>query len=271
MTYPGPTDIGYWRHAPLGGALAEGLTMSVTEPFALTYLGGFDMGPPYGMTVRAAALARSDYAADLNEMKVRGGAVSAFRTQEQTDRALFLNRCDVSDLNAMVRRLLSSSSRLDDSARAFALLNIAAADAAIVCYKDNYKYGFWRPFQAIAFADQDGNASTVADATWTPMGIVTPSHPESMSEYTTIFSSMLQVAEGLFGYDTHFTLSTSNPGAPMSSREFSSFPELADTMMDARIDIGFSFRAPSYIGAFVGSAIGYVIMENTIVPRRAAK
>jgi hypothetical protein len=239
--------------------------MSVTAPFALTYLASFDFGPPYGAEDRAAALATANYAADFNEVKARGGMISAVRTQAETDLALLIHLSDVADINAIVRRVLPASSRLDDTARTFALLNIAASDAAVVCFKAKYKYGFWRPLQAIPYADLDGNPATIADPTWKPFG-TTPSHPENISGHTTISGAMLAVAAALLGDETHFILTTSNPGAPAIAPEFTSFSEFSASITDARINMGFHFRSACGLGQFTGEAVAYAIVQNTLRP-----
>ena len=265
VTYSGDTGVGYWRHAPLGNAPAGGLSMTVTEPFALKYLENFDFGPPYGAEDRAAALVSPNYARDFDEVKARGGLDSTVRTQAQTDLARLIHLVDVGDINAIVRRLLPASNRLDDTARAFALVNIAATDAAIVCFKAKYKYGFWRPLQAIPYADLDGDPATIADPTWQPLG-TTPSDPENMSGHTTISGAMLGVAAALLGDETRFTVTTSNPGAPAIAPEFISFSNLADSMTDARIDMGFHFRTACGLGQFIGEAIAYALVNTAMLP-----
>jgi hypothetical protein len=56
-----------------------------------------------------------------------------------------------------------------DSARFFAMENLAAADALIGCWNDKYYWQFWRPITAIREADTDGNPATQADPTWLPL------------------------------------------------------------------------------------------------------
>jgi hypothetical protein len=68
---------------------------------------------------------------------------------------------------------------LEENARLFALLNIALADAAIVCWDAKYLYNFWRPITAIQEADTDGNPLTEGDPGWTPL-LPTPPFPENM-------------------------------------------------------------------------------------------
>lgn len=265
VTYAGNTGLGYWRYPPLGNAPAGGLSMSVTEPFALKYLENFDFGPPYGSADRAVALTSPNYARDFNEVKARGGRVSAVRTPAQTDLAMLIHLVDVADLNALVRRVLPVSNRVEDTARTFALLNIAATDAAIVCFKAKYKYGFWRPLQAIPAGDLDGNPETVADPSWQPLG-TTPSHPENMSGHTTISGAMLGVAAALLGENHRFTVTTSNPGGPAIAPEFMSFSEFEASITDARIDMGFHFRSACGLGQFIGEAVAYAIVNTTLLP-----
>lgn len=177
MTYLGNTGVGHWPHPPLGNAPAGALSLSAMMPFALTHVASFDPGTPYGTEDRAAALASAAYAVDVNEVKARGGVISSVRTPQQTDLAWLIHIADVPDLNTVVRQALPAGLRLEDTARLFAPINVAAADAGIVCFQAKYKYGFWRPLQAIPYADLDGNPATVADATWQALG-PTPSHPE---------------------------------------------------------------------------------------------
>jgi hypothetical protein len=56
-----------------------------------------------------------------------------------------------------------------DSARLFAMLNLTAADASINCWNDKYHWDFWRPWNAIRRAAEDGNPATEPDPTWTAL------------------------------------------------------------------------------------------------------
>jgi hypothetical protein len=267
MSYPGHTGVGHWRHAPLGNAPAGALSTSATVPFALADLPSFDPGPPYGMADRAAALATAAYAADLNEVKARGGKVSEVRTPAESDFARLIHLCDVPDINAIVRGVLPASSRLDDTARVFALLNIAAFDSSVVCFQSKYKYGFWRPLQGIVYADLDGNDATVADPTWQPYG-ATPSHPEYLSGHSTISGAMLAMAAALLGDEVRFTLSTSNAEAPAIAPQFKRFSTLAHAIADARVDMGFHFRTACELGRRTGYAVADQLARRALLPLR---
>ena len=104
------------------------------------------------------ALTSADYAEDFNEVKEIGSLTSTTRTADQTDAAIFWQDQAMALLNRIFRTL-AASQNLDivDSARLFAMENLAAADALIGCWNDKYYWQFWRPITAIREADTDGN------------------------------------------------------------------------------------------------------------------
>jgi len=89
---------------------------------------------------------------------------------------------------------------LEDSARLFALLNIALADAAISCWDAKYEYNLWRPVTAIRQADTDNNPNTTADPQWLPL-VTTPPFPEYMSGHSTFSGAADAVMSSVFGSD----------------------------------------------------------------------
>jgi hypothetical protein len=266
VTYTGSTAAGYWRHTPLTTAATVGISSSVTIPFALANPAAFDPGPPYGNADRMAAMATAAYAADVNEVKAKGGMVSTIRTTAQATLAALIGMCDPTDTNAIVRRSVSPGARLVDNARLFALLNVASMDGTIVCYQAKYKYGLWRPLQAIPFADEDGNPATVADATWAPLN-TTPSHPEYLSAHSVTNSAMLEIAAAILGDDTAFTVTSSNTGAPAIAPVFSSFSAYVDAITEARIHSGLHFRTACALGQSTGYAVADRILRSAMLPQ----
>ena len=57
---------------------------------------------------------------------------------------------------------------IEQSARLFALLNLALADGVIAFYDAKYTYNFWRPVTAIRAADSDNKPDTMTDPNWLP-------------------------------------------------------------------------------------------------------
>ena len=116
------------------------------------------------------ALTSAEYAEDFNEIKEIGSLTSTTRTPDQTDAAIFWQDQAMALWNRIFRTL-AANQNLDivDSARLFAMENLAAADALIGCWNDKYYWQFWRPITAIREADTDGNPATEADPTWLPL------------------------------------------------------------------------------------------------------
>ena len=74
--------------------------------------------------------------------------------------------------------------------------NLSAADAAINCWNDKYFWDFWRPVNAIRWAD-DGNSATEPDPVWTPLiNAPYPDHPSGISASTAPTPSVLKMFFG---------------------------------------------------------------------------
>src|SRR5918994_714610 len=106
------------------------------------------------------------YAEDFNEVKELGSLTSTKRTADQTAAAIFWQDSGPAIWNRVYRALALShgSHGLDivDSARLFAMTNLAAADGSIGCWNDKAYWSFWRPITAIREAASDGNHVDVA-------------------------------------------------------------------------------------------------------------
>jgi hypothetical protein len=265
--FVGSTAAGYWRHTPLGASPTAGYANLATAPFALDDPLAFDPGPPYGFVSRADAIASAAYAADVNEVKARGGLTSAVRTAAELDEALFLDACDVAGLNRLLRSLLRSHDRLVDNARTFALFNMTAFDATIVFFRIKYQHALWRPFQAIRYADEDNNAATVPDAAWTSY-LPTPPHPEYISAHVTLFTALLRVVARLEG-DCHAVELTAAASAvyPGGTKTYESLDVISDAAVNARVNVGFHFRETGEISQVLGREIGDYMVENSLEPR----
>ena len=153
-------DPGEWRLAP-----PQGPTKIVAKDPA-TWVGSVK---PF--LVPNVEMLRSDgpnaaYAEDFNEVKELGSLTSTKRTADQTAAAIFWQDSGPAIWNRVYRALALShgSHGLDivDSARLFAMTNLAAADGSIGCWNDKAYWSFWRPITAIREAASDGNHVDVA-------------------------------------------------------------------------------------------------------------
>jgi len=266
--FTGPTAPGYWRHAPLGGSATAGYASLATRPFLLANPAEFDPGPPFGGTERAAVLAGAAYAKDVNEVQARGGATSTVRTAAELEEALFLDACDVASMNSVLRSRGSAQAALVENARAFALLNLAAFDTQVVFFRFKYQRAFWRPFQAINYADEDNNPATQPDPAWKSY-LPTPPHPEYVSAHVTLFTVLLQVMALLQGDDRPVVLTAPASHAfPGGTKPFPSLAAISDATIEARINIGFHFRTTATNSQQLGRQLAAALLEYHLSPLR---
>jgi PAP2 superfamily len=269
--FPQGTAPGEWIFTPdRPFAFAPG--WAHVTPFVLDDASQFRPGPPY-------ALDSAEYAADLNEVKALGGdgiTTASARTPEQTEVALFWLESSPLQWNR-IARTLSASRRLDpwQSARLYALLDMALADGYIGSFDTKYHYRYWRPVSAIRAADSDGNPDTSADPTWTPL-VTTPPIPDYDSAHAVEGGAAAAVFHRFFGTDRmafrtcSLTLpagSTCDDAAPVS-RSYATFTEAAKENGLSRILVGFHFRKAVREGIHHGRRIGRLAARRYLRPAR---
>jgi hypothetical protein len=140
------------------------------------------------------------------------------------------------------------------------MMNLSGADAAINCWNDKYHFDFWRPWQAIRQADQDGNLATVPDPNWT--SLLTAPYPDHASGHLCLDGAHLRVLQLFFGTDVmHFGVTGSQFGG--ETRFFERFSDPLKEITEARIWAGLHFRTPDVQGRELGT--NYVA-ENYFQP-----
>jgi hypothetical protein len=246
--------------APNAGA--PGVWVPTPPAFAAALLPGWGNVQPW--VLESAAQFRPDespdltsrrYGRDLNEVKDIGALNSTTRTAEQTNIARFWVASAALIWNPVLRQLALGLG-LDESeaARAFALMNVAGADARIACWDAKYAFNFWRPVTAIQRADEDGNPATEADPGWTPL-IATPNFPEYVSGHTTVSGAMATVLRLLFDDDPGVPFTATSPTNPGFERHWATFSEGVREVIDARVYSGIHFRSSDERGAKLGRQV----------------
>ena len=234
--------------------MARGYAASVVPgwgnvaPFTLLSASQFWLpGPP--------ALTSPIYARDFNEVKTLGGKVSTARTADQTEIARFWfegpgawNR---------ISRAVAATRSLDarDSARLFALVNLAMADAYIAGFKIRYVYDSWRPVTAIREGDNDGNDATVGDPAWDSHQN-TPAVSDYPSTQSTFSGAAAVVLASVLGSDqANFSFTSGKPFEGLT-RSFTSFSQAARESADSRVYAGIHFRSACEDGLALGRKVG---------------
>jgi hypothetical protein len=234
-------------------------------PWAMTSNTQFRAGPP-------PALNSAEYAAAFNEVKTLGSATSLTRTADQTNIAKHWMDGPGTESPPghwnYIAQSVSAALDFDDKARLFALLNIANADAAIATWETKRYYDLWRPMQAIAQADIDGNAATEQDTGWTAL-LPTPSFPAYTSGHAAFSQASADILELYFGTDNVMFVSTSNNAnlaVGERQRVFTSFEEAADEAGMSRIYGGIHYSFDNLEGQLLGSQVANNTFNSVLLP-----
>jgi hypothetical protein len=224
-------------------------------------------------------LTSKTYTEDFNEVKELGSLTSTTRTPDQTDAAIFWQDHAHALFNRIFRDLVVSQG-LDivDSARLFAMENLAAADASIGCWNDKYYWQFWRPITAIREADTDGNPHTQADPTWLPLfdpatpvcnplfPLFTPPFPDHPSGHACNTSAFVHTLQDFFGTDKIAVSVFSNKSC--TTRSFERFSDMLKEVIDARVWAGIHFRTADTQGAVLGKKVAHYLKKHYFQPVR---
>jgi hypothetical protein len=257
-TAPGAGTPGVW--VPVGPAPPATPGWGKVRPWVVRHLFPFQPdGPP--------ALHSRRYARDYNEVKDVGALTSSSRTDEQTNIARFWLASPSIIWNGVARQAIQAHGlNLSATARTFALLYLAAADASIVCWDTKYSVNFWRPITAIQRGDVDDNERTDADPTWAPL-FPTPQHPEYISGHSTNSSAMATVLILLFGDKSDAPLVVTSPTNPGFERHWATFTEGVEEVMDARVYSGIHFRSANEDGAQAGRKVARFVVNDALRDR----
>jgi hypothetical protein len=253
-TAPGAGLPGIWMPLTTQPALLAG--WGNVTPWVLRSGDQFRPEPP-------PSLGSERYARDYNEVKEIGSINSPTRTAQQTQIATFWLGSPVAIWSQPLAQLNAVSNfSLSKRARTFALVYLAAADSSVACWEGKYYYNYWRPQPAIQRGAEDGNAATAADPTWTPL-FPTPRHPEYPSGHTTNSTAMVTILQQTFG---------DNPGMPVNStitgitRQWNTFNEGLDEVIDARVYSGIHFRTADEVGSRLGGQVAQFVSTHALRP-----
>jgi hypothetical protein len=231
------------------------------KPFALKSVSQFRPGPP-------PALTSETWARDYNETKELGGVNSTKRTPWQTETGRFWALIGTHAWNQAARQLATSKPLpLIESARMFALLNIAVFDAYLAIFDAKYHYNFWRPVTAIRNGDRDGNDATERDAGWTPL-ITTPMHPEYPCAHCVVDGAAGAVLKSVFGSGTVPEITLTYDAMPGVTRKYTTIQQLEDEVSMARIWGGVHYRTSNEVGHAIGKKVGEYTLANHMRPAR---
>jgi hypothetical protein len=256
---PPNTDPGMWQKTPscppAGGVFKH---WSGVKPFGVDSNSQFRAGPP-------PTLDSAEYATSFNETQAVGGQGSTQRPQDRSDVArIYAGQFAHIGWNSMARQLMAQTNaydKLTQSARIFALLNIALADGMFAVFDTKYTYNLWRPETAIPRADEDNNPLTVAGP-FVPW-VVTPCFPAYPSAHGIDAGAGAQVLAHFFGH-SGYTLTNSDPSVPGVTLHYTDVDQMVHDISDARVFGGIHWRFDQDIAEGMGRQVADFVLANNL-------
>jgi hypothetical protein len=262
-----PNVAGFWEPTPPAAAPAAFAHYPEVTGFVVANGRRFLMAPP-------PTLGDESYARDFNEVKALGAANSTVRTAEQTLIArLWAVIGTTTSQPAVWNNLIADLARTrglngTDTARLYALVNMAVHDGLLTTFNGKYLYGLWRPVTAIRNAGRDGNAATDADPGWASL-IGNPPYPTYPGNVACIGAVSARVLERFFGRnDIAFSVTWAAAEGPGTTRRYNGFRELADEGARSRIYGGIHFTFDTLASFGVCTDLADYVFENALRPVR---
>ena len=204
------------------------------------------------------ALASAAYAVEYDEVRRLGSVSSAERTPAQTATAQFFNSNSATMVgDALIRHLELHPIGLLDTARMFAMMHGAMTDSAIRVWGLKRDVGFWRPSQAVAGAETDGNSGTSTEAGWAPL-VPNPNYSDYVSGHAGLTGPACEVIRRTLGEDTALELRSVNSPTP---RVYGHLSEIEFDAFNARIWSGLHFRRAMVDGYDIGHRTAERVMD----------
>lgn len=273
--------VGRWQPGNSTGAWGAGAGVFLKPqwaemtPFTLGSADQFRPNGPNGFQPsNYAAWALSPaYVEDFNQVKELGRFNSPTRTTDQTNVAYFWvdgpgSASPAGHWNRIAATVsVQQGLSLEQNARLFGLMGLAAADTGIATWEAKVFYDSWRPMYAINIADLDGNPLTVQDASWAPL-IPNPSFGAYTSGHSAFSMAGATVLASFFGRDDIAFSSTAESAflPPGYERFFNSFSQAALEAGMSRIYGGIHFMSDNEDGAILGENVATNVFENFMQP-----
>ena len=243
--FPSQPQFTHWSHV---------------TPFALERANQFLPGPP-------PALTGDTYSEALNEIESLGTTDSTTATADEELTGRFWNGAIQNYWNEITQTAaLDRDLTIAQSARLFALLNLALADGVIAFYDAKYTYNFWRPVTAIRAADSDNNPDTIADPNWLPEVGKTAPEPSYPGAHAVLSAAGAEVLISFFKHD-HFEFSVTSEVLPGVERSFTSLSAAAEEATLSRVFAGQHFRFDLTAGRRLGREVADFVTDNFLTPR----
>jgi hypothetical protein len=257
------TEPGKWRETPPNFRPPLLPFWAKVSPFAMTSPDQFRAPPPNSVDSK-------EHAEELAYVAKVGPRDGADRTEYQTLSTPFWQ----DDLGTatppghwnVIAQDLARRNHLSvpDTARLFALLDIAEADSAISCWDTKYFYSTWRPETGIRELDPKVNPNAINKPDFIP-NLASPSFPSYTSGHSTFSAAGARSLALFFGTDD-IEFTTTSDGLPGAVR---SYKKLSDAQREAgmsRVWGGIHVMSDNLEGQKAGVKIADWTFQNALLP-----
>jgi hypothetical protein len=231
------------------------------QPFSLRSAAQFRPGPP-------PALNSAVYARSLNEVQALAASINSSATPEQMLVGRFWNGSIQNYWNEIAQTAtMAQNLNTADTARVFAVLNVAIADSVIAFYDAKYEYNFWRPVTAIRAADPNITPGAVPDPQWLPEVTNTAPDPSYPGAHATISAVAAEVLVAMLMTDW-LPLDVTSEVMSGTIRHFDSISDAEAEATRSRVYAGAHFTFDLVTGERLGRRIADFVLDH---PHRLGK
>ena len=153
-----------------------------------------------------------------------------------------------------------------ETARLFALLTLAAADAGISSWESKFYYLHWRPETAIREVTAGVNPHAQAKPEFIP-NMASPAHPTYTSAHSTFTGAASRMLALYIGTDD-FNFSSTSDGLPGVVRSYDSFSEACIELNMSRVWGGIHTMLDVVEGRKAGIKIADYVFANALLPKQ---
>ena len=255
------TEPGSWRETPPGFRPPVLPHWGRVTPFVMTSPDQFRAPPPRPVNSK-------EYAEEIAYIAKIGARDGAERSEYETLSTAFwsddLGTCTPPGHWNIIAADLAQRNHLSvsETARLFALLNFAEADAAISCCDTKFFYRTWRPETAIRELDAKFNPDAKPNPDFIPL-MISPAFPSYISGHSTFSAAAARLLERFFGTDDiEFTVRSD--GLPGAVRSYKKLSEARNEIGMSRLFAGIHVMSDNLEGQKAGTKIADWVFENAL-------
>jgi hypothetical protein len=257
------TEPGKWRETPSAFRPPTLPFWGKVTPFVITTQSQFRAPPPYTIGSKEYA----DEVAYVNRVGARDGAD---RDEFQTLTTPFWS----DDLGTatppghwnMIAETIAKEKGLSvlETARLFALLNMAEADTGISVWETKFFYSTWRPETAIREMDTKLNPNAAPNPDFIP-NLASPSFPAYVSGHSAFSAAGARILGTFFGTD-EIPFSVGSDGLPGVIHKFDRFTDAQKEAGMSRVWGGIHTMSDNLEGQKMGASVADWVSTHALLP-----